>query len=252
MGSQPETSENRYRCKDGTYRWLSWTAMLEREDGYIHATASDVTQRREAERALRSHEVQLHAAQAIQRQILPKLPPVLEGFDIAGALRPAEYAAGDGFDFIRLANGGLLIVVSDVTGHGIGPGLLMASTQTLIRLLAEMTTDLQEILKRANRFLARQTEEGRFVTMVLAQLDCEERTLCYAAAGHPAGYILNSAGNLKRQLESTAIPLGIYRNIETVAPRENSAGFRGLSCFVHRRRSRSPQFVSGVLWHGAS
>lgn len=204
--------ENRFRCKDGSYRWLAWTAMLEPEDGHIHATATDVTRQKEAEKALRKHEVSLHAAQAIQQQLLPKSPPPAEGFDIAGALIPAEYAAGDGFDFIRLDNEKLLLVVSDVTGHGIGPGLLMASTQTLVRLLAQATDDVCEILSRANNFLAHRTEEDRFVTMALALLDMNCRVLSYAGAGHPNGYVFDSGGNIKRQLETTMIPLGIFHD----------------------------------------
>lgn len=45
--------ENRYRCKDGSYRWLSWRASFIREEGFTYATARDVTELKRAEAALR-------------------------------------------------------------------------------------------------------------------------------------------------------------------------------------------------------
>jgi PAS domain S-box-containing protein len=44
--------ENRYRCKDGSYRWFSWMAAPYRERGLIYAVARDVTERRQTEEAL--------------------------------------------------------------------------------------------------------------------------------------------------------------------------------------------------------
>ena len=43
--------ENRYRCKDGTYKWLSWTSRPIVEEGIMYAIAYDVTTRKEAEQA---------------------------------------------------------------------------------------------------------------------------------------------------------------------------------------------------------
>ena len=50
---------NRYRCKDGGYRWISWIGIP--EDGYVYCTGRDIT----AERAA---EVELAAAQEALRQ----------------------------------------------------------------------------------------------------------------------------------------------------------------------------------------
>jgi len=45
--------ENRYRCKDGSYRWLSWRAKSLFPQQLIYAAARDITERKEAEAALR-------------------------------------------------------------------------------------------------------------------------------------------------------------------------------------------------------
>jgi two-component system sensor histidine kinase/response regulator len=44
--------ENRYRCSDGSYKWLLWSATPSADDRLIFATARDVTQRKTAEAAL--------------------------------------------------------------------------------------------------------------------------------------------------------------------------------------------------------
>ncbi|WP_427162723.1 PAS domain-containing sensor histidine kinase [Aliinostoc sp. HNIBRCY26] len=48
--------ENRYLCKDNSYRWLSWTSAI--HDHYIYAVARDITENKIAEAALRQQEAQ--------------------------------------------------------------------------------------------------------------------------------------------------------------------------------------------------
>ena len=48
--------ENRYLCKDGSVRWLAWSASPATSDGLIYAIARDITRTKEAEEALRRSE----------------------------------------------------------------------------------------------------------------------------------------------------------------------------------------------------
>jgi sigma-B regulation protein RsbU (phosphoserine phosphatase) len=101
------------------------------------------------------------------------------------------------------------IVVGDVTGHGVGPALLMAETRAYLRILAGRREDVGEILTRANGVLAEDVGNERFVTLFLARLDHRSRNFTYASAGHPAGYILDSTGKISSTLPRTGVPLGI-------------------------------------------
>lgn len=52
---------NRYRCKDGSYRWLSWTSYPHLEDGLIFSMARDISDMVDAQKALQESQEQLSA-----------------------------------------------------------------------------------------------------------------------------------------------------------------------------------------------
>jgi PAS domain S-box-containing protein len=188
---------------------VSFTEMSLNGERRFVGFIRDVTMRKRAEREIRESQEQFRVAREIQQRLFPKSSPVLGGFDIAGATYPAEATGGDYFDYLPMLNDRWGIIVADVTGHGVGPALLMAETRAYLRVLAGRREDVGEILTRANGVLAEDVGSERFVTLFLARLDPKERTLVYASAGHPQGYILDAAGKVKQILPRTGVPLGI-------------------------------------------
>ena len=187
----------------------------------------DITERKRAEQELREHEEQFRVAREIQQHLFPKAAPQLPGFDIGGASYPAEATGGDYFDYIAMLHDGLGLVVADVTGHGIGPALLMAETRAYLRIVAINRADVGEVLTRANLILAEDVGYERYVTLLLARLDAAERKLTYSSAGHPPGYVLAPTGEVRLQLKRTGIPLSIKADTQylsappvTLAPGE--------------------------------
>ena len=83
------------------------------------------------ERARRQRaEQELSAAGEIQRRLFPQQAPEIAGFDIYGHCEPAHSAGGDYFDFFPMCDGGWGIVIADVSGHGIGPALIIIRAPT--------------------------------------------------------------------------------------------------------------------------
>jgi len=186
----------------------------------VERELSEAIQRRERKRAeeeLRINQEQFRVAREIQQRLFPKSSPQSAVFDIAGASYPAEATGGDYFDYLSMADGCLGIVVADVTGHGVGPALLMAETRAYLRTLALNGRDAGDILTRANRVLAEDVDFERFVTVLLARLDPRSQTLDYASAGHPSGYVLDGAGHVKATLKRLGVPLGIQPDLEYAA-----------------------------------
>lgn len=170
----------------------------------------DLTARREAEAALAAAAREFGLAREVQQRLFPQRPPAVPGFDIAGASYAAVETGGDSFDFIPIPDGDLGLVVSDVSGHGMGPALIMPETRAYLRIVAFNRRDAGLVLTRANEVLAEDLEDsGRFVTSLLARLDPGARQLAFANAGHPSGYVLDREGQLRRTLSRGGPPLGV-------------------------------------------
>lgn len=150
---------------------------------------------------------ELNAARHVQQALFPRSAPKIPGFDVAGVVYAAEETAGDYFDYIPMADDCFGLVVGDVTGHGLGPALLMAELRAYLRALATTCPHSGEILMRANRFLSADLEEHRFVTLFYVRLDPANRSFTYASAGH-SGYVIRDSGETET-LQSTGLPLGL-------------------------------------------
>lgn len=185
---------------------------IKRQSELLHES-----ERRELERRLAEERAQFEAARLrddlnvaarIQRRLFPANPPQCEGFDIFGQSQPAEATGGDYFDFFPMADA-LGIGIGDVSGHGVASALTMASTRAYVRALVLVDPRPARVLELTNQALAHDVVDGNFVTLLLAQLDPRQRVVKYSGAGHPPGYLVSSAGEVKSVLASQAPPLGI-------------------------------------------
>jgi sigma-B regulation protein RsbU (phosphoserine phosphatase) len=185
---------------------ISPIAGADGQSEYLVSVAKDITERLRSER----QEAELEAAHAIQQRLYPRESPQIPGFDIAGAVRPAESLCGDYFDFFPMPSGCLGITIADVMGHGVGPSILMAQARAYLRSLALTSADVGEILSRLNGILTVEGSQREFVTQILLRLDPDARTLVYTNAGHPSGFLLDRNGDVREELRSSGIPLGLF------------------------------------------
>jgi sigma-B regulation protein RsbU (phosphoserine phosphatase) len=123
---------------------------------------------------------------------------------------------GDWFDYVLLDDGRVGVILADVSGKGMAAALLMSSTRSILRLLAEGLPP-GEVLQRINRILLKDLPASRFVTMIYALLDIVHRRLVFANAGHPYPLLVDPGGARFLETES-GLPLGIREG--TFAERE--------------------------------
>lgn len=172
--------------------------------------------RDEAEERVRTTRHELKLAREVQNRLFPQAPPQIPGFDLAGAVFPAEETCGDYYDFIPMPDGRLGVVLGDVSGHGLGPALIMSETRACLRVLSQSLCEVDEILHRVNQLLVHDLESGRFVSLFFGILDPISRSLVYATAGQPAFHVpasgqvtrLNNSGMVLGLLDDAEIPRG--------------------------------------------
>ena len=151
-------------------------------------------------------EQELRVARLIQHTLLPKSLPELEGHQMAVYYQPAREVGGDFYDFLRLPDGRLGLIVGDVSGKGVPAAIVMAITRTMLRAAYHLGSP-GEILKQVNDNLFPDIPPNMFVTCLAALLDSRTGRLQYANAGHDLPYVRHSAG--VSELRATGMPLGL-------------------------------------------
>jgi sigma-B regulation protein RsbU (phosphoserine phosphatase) len=147
-------------------------------------------------------------ARTIQQALLPRTSPFIPGFIVSGLSLPAGAVGGDWYDFIPLEDGRWGLVLADVSGKGMAAALLMSATRGMLRSLARIGSGPGEVLTRLNNMLLEDFPDGRFVTMVYAELDPAKRTLRLANAGHLPPLLVEPTGHRWIQSEQ-GLPLGV-------------------------------------------
>jgi serine phosphatase RsbU (regulator of sigma subunit)/CHASE1-domain containing sensor protein/anti-sigma regulatory factor (Ser/Thr protein kinase) len=155
-----------------------------------------------------SVEQELGTARSIQHALLPKDLPRLEGWKIAYHYQPAREVGGDFYDFLRLDDGRVGLVIGDVSGKGIAAALVMANTQSVLRAVARRENIAPgRVLAEANEVLYAYIPAGTFVTCFYGVLDPESGRLVYANAGHDPPY--SQRGGDAQELRARGMPLGL-------------------------------------------
>jgi phosphoserine phosphatase len=128
-------------------------------------------------------EREIAVAREIQLGTLPREMPVLPGYDLAGLSRPAEETGGDSFDLVSWGDQGVMVLLADATGHGIGPALSVTQVRSMLRLAVRLRTDLDDVLRHINDQLCDDLQDNRFVTAFIGLLESNDHQVRYHSAG---------------------------------------------------------------------
>ena len=156
-------------------------------------------------------ERELIEARSIQRRLLPKEIPQIEGCQIAGAWRPARTVSGDYFDVLRFNQNKAAVCIADVSGKGMPAALLMSNVQAAVHAFASVTISPSELCAKVNQVVSSSTGEDKFITFFYAVVDTKEHTLTYTNAGHNDGLVLRNDGSLEK-LEPADAVLGPFHS----------------------------------------
>jgi serine phosphatase RsbU (regulator of sigma subunit) len=183
--------------------------VAKRVRGYVEAAVHEAEALSAAREEIGRVDRDLLMARDIQRGLLPQANPDLLGFDIAGMSRAADQTGGDYYDWQKLPDGRLAVVLADVSGHGIAPALVMAVCRAYARASLPLMNKPGLLLERINTLVHDDVQGGRFVTLALAVVDGPGSRLDLISAGHGPGFLLRAATGAVEQFGGDGVPLGI-------------------------------------------
>ncbi len=156
-------------------------------------------------------EGQLEVARDVQLELLPGTDPQIDGFDISAYNFSTEEVSGDYYDWVRIYDDQIALVIADVSGKGVPAALLMAFLRASLRAAIHIGYAPHISMAKVNYLLWESIERNQFVTAFYAVLDASHRTLAYSNAGHNPPLLIDADGKAKF-IERGGLPLGMFRD----------------------------------------
>lgn len=153
---------------------------------------------------------ELALAREVQTGLFPRDMPTVEGYDFAALSVPAEETGGDTYDLLTRADGNVVILLGDATGHGLAPALSVTQVRSMLRMGLHLEADMSELTFHINRQLVQDLPSNRFVTAFLGLLDPTRHRIGYHAAGQAPLMIYRAADDTFEWRDASTMPLGLF------------------------------------------
>lgn len=184
--------------------------------GYLGFVFSRYLQARKA-REIMEHELEI--ARKIQSRFLPQAYPEVSGIEIAARMIPAHQIGGDFYDFTKIDQQKVGVVIGDVSGKGVPAALYMAMIISVFRSETKLSQEVNRVLEKVNANLAEKAPGGTFASALYLVLDAREGKVKFSNAGHLPLMLVksqaeegNSTQGKVNSEDKGGIPLGINLN----------------------------------------
>lgn len=159
----------------------------------------------------------LAIAGEIQQTILPRtflpFPDSTVYMDIYATMAPAKDVGGDFYDFFRIDEEHIGLVIADVSGKGVPAALFMAVSRTLLRATALRGIPSSECLTYANKLLCKESLDSMFVTVFYGIYNYKTGSMDYTNAGHNPPYILRRDHRIESLPLAPNFVVGVFDDI---------------------------------------
>jgi sigma-B regulation protein RsbU (phosphoserine phosphatase) len=154
-------------------------------------------------------EHELEVVSEVQRKLLPKQLPVIEGFKLGVHYETSRYAGGDYYDIIELPDNCWGFFIADAEGHSAPAAVLMAMTCALFRSYPGSAADPAAVIHYLNEHLCKVADPS-FMTALYAFYDANAHTMRIARAGHPLPMVFRNSDQKAIEFPCPGVyPLGI-------------------------------------------
>ncbi|MGH9819047.1 MAG: PP2C family protein-serine/threonine phosphatase [Pyrinomonadaceae bacterium] len=157
-------------------------------------------------------DAQLEIARQVQLELLPDNDPEMPNFDISAYVFPTEEVSGDYYDWVKIFEDQIGIVVADAVGKGMPAALLMSFLRASLRAGMQVGYASHIALAKINDLLWDSVKDNQFITAIYGILDSTNRTFVFSNAGHNPPLLIKPDGEY-RFVEYGDLPLGMFREV---------------------------------------
>ena len=157
----------------------------------------------------------LKLAEEVQQNLLPQTAPVHPGLDLAGTSIYCDETGGDYYDFFKLPNQNLGVVVADASDHGVGSALLMTTARAFLISAVNNYQGPAKLAAEINHALTRDSAKtSRFMSMFFLEINVTAKMLSWVRAGHEPALLYDPAQNRFENLTGEGLVLGVEADYE--------------------------------------
>ncbi|WP_407376687.1 PP2C family protein-serine/threonine phosphatase [Methanobrevibacter sp.] len=156
---------------------------------------------------------ELDIATRIQAANLPTDSLVTDDYIVNGYSKPAKEVGGDFFDYFKIDDDNLAIIIGDASGKGVPAAILAMITQVIIKQLIKHSNDPSKILYSLNNQLCEHNTESMFITLWLGIYNKTTKKITFSNAGHEPPLFKNN-DNFKCLNINSGIVLGIMEDFK--------------------------------------
>lgn len=227
MGGEIEFAdeiETQMKAQTGEMLDILWHMTIvmsqKNEPQMFLATGLDITERKQAELLVQQANQEMEKlnlrltsevdlAATLQQSILPEPDIDLPGLMGKAALLTSSEVGGDFYDYYKVGGHQSVLLVGDVSGHGVAAGTMVSAAKAgVYPLVHEGVSNPSEILHSLNETMLATAQQSLLMTMACLSLDATTGKLEFANAGHVLPYLWRRNEGQWQMLEASGLPLG--------------------------------------------
>ncbi len=162
-------------------------------------------------------ETEVAVARTIQKSLQPSSTFKTSWCEAAGMTVPATEVGGDYFDMIKISDDEVVIAIADVSGHGVGAGILAAMTKSAVRAELYHSKAPSDLLFALNNTIYQVTDKSMFVSFAYVLLDRRTMTAQIATAGHPPIFLFRKSDGVIVEARTPNLALAVQPSTQYTA-----------------------------------
>jgi len=159
-------------------------------------------------------ETEIAVARTIQKSLQPAGAYKTDWCEAAGVTVPATEVGGDYFDMIHVSDNETAIVIADVSGHGVGSGILSAMTKSALHTELFHKSSPPELLFNLNNAVYQVTDKKMFVSFAYVLLDRQTHSARISTAGHPPILRIRKSDGIIEEIRTPNLALAVQASTQ--------------------------------------